>query len=46
MRTAPEGHGYIDHVGGQEHFWRIETLWGRRRGPGGGGDAAGRAALA
>ena len=25
--SAPEGHGYIDFVGDEEHFWRIETLW-------------------
>lgn len=27
MAAPPKGHGYIDHVGDEEHFWHIETLW-------------------
>jgi len=27
MAAPPEGHGYIDYAGDEEHFWHIETLW-------------------
>ena len=27
MSKPHDGHGYIDFVGDEEHFWRIETLW-------------------
>jgi len=27
MTRPPQGHGYIDIVDGEEHIWRIETLW-------------------
>jgi len=27
MTKPAKSHGYIDHVGDEEHFWHIETLW-------------------
>jgi hypothetical protein len=27
MMKPHKGHGYIDWVGDEEHFWYIETLW-------------------
>lgn len=27
MSPPHPGHGYIDYVGDEEHFWRVETLW-------------------
>ena len=27
MSNVPSGHGYIDFVGDEEHYWRIQTLW-------------------
>ena len=27
MTRPPEGHGYIDFVGSEEHYWKIETIW-------------------
>jgi hypothetical protein len=32
MTEPPKGHGYIDFVDGEEHFWKIETLWEAARG--------------
>jgi len=29
--NVPHGHGYIDHVGSEEHFWLIGTLWAAAR---------------
>lgn len=32
MQEPPTGHGYIDVVGNETHFWRIETLWAAAEG--------------